>query len=113
MAEQQVRAEHLSDTQTQVLLAVYLSGPEESFNVVRKSAKTAEAAKSLQQLGYITMDAKGVYVTDLGKNTLVEDGYIDQTGQTTEFGQQYYQQAVDALNESYKYSVITDLLRNK
>lgn len=45
--------------------------------------------------------------TDDAKQELKTHGYLDDTGETTEFGQRFYQQAVASLNE---YHIIHELL---
>lgn len=98
-----VETTHLSDTQTQLLLAVYLSGtPEEAREIVRRSQNTAAAAKALIAMNMMVVGSGGAAVTKLAIEELRAQGYIDETGQPTEFGQQYYQKAAAALSEQYQ-----------
>lgn len=104
-----VETTHLSQTQTQLLLAIYLSGtPEEGREIARRSANTAAAAKQLMSMDFLVIGANGAALTKSAIEELRSQGYIDDTGQTTEFGQQFYQQAASALSE--KYHLMNELI---
>lgn len=106
-----VETSHLSQTQTQLLLAVYLADtPEEAREVARRSANTAAAAKSLIQLNMLVVGTTGAAVTKAAIEELRTQGYIDGEGQTTEFGQKFYQGAAAALSE--QFHLIKSLLSN-
>lgn len=99
-----VETTHLSETQTQLLLAVFLSGtPEEAREIVRRSANNAAAAKSLIAMDMLVVGQGGAAVTKAAIEELRSQGYIDESGQTTEFGQQFYQKAAAALSERYQF----------
>lgn len=99
---------HLNQTQTQVLLAMFIADtPQEAKSVAHRSAKTLTAAKALQQLNYVVVGDDGAAVAPAGIEELKTHGYLDDTGETTEFGQRFYQQAVASLNE---YHIIHELL---
>ena len=98
-----VETTHLSQTQTQLLLAVFLAGtPEEAREIVRRSANNAAAAKSLIAMDMLVVGEGGAAVTKAAIEELHSQGYIDDSGQTTEFGQQFYQKAAAALSEQYQ-----------
>lgn len=98
----------LTQSQTQLLLAMALSdSPTETKAVAHRSARTLASAKMLVQLGYIVMDPIGASVTELGFMELKTNGFLNDAGESTEFGQKYYQQAVDSLNE---FHLIRELL---
>ena len=106
-----VAVSHLSTMQTQVLLAVFLaSTPAEALTIVHRNDKTAAAARVLAQMDYLVVGKNGAAVTRVGVQELVQNGYMDETGQTTEFGQQFYQKAVAALNEKATYPLISELI---
>lgn len=114
MADERAQIIHLSATQTQLLLAIFLTDvPAEAVNLTRRNAKSAEAARALVQMGYLVIGDQGAAATRHGVQELVQNGYIDGAGQTTEFGQQYYQKAIAALNESHRYAVLGELLTAK
>lgn len=114
MAEGNVTTTHLSDMQTQVLLAMFLApSPEEALNIARRNEKAAAAVKTLVQMNYVVIGENGAAVTRSGIQELVQNGYIDESGQTTEYGQQFYQKAVAALNEKTTYALISELLVTK
>jgi len=98
-----VEATHLSQTQTQLLLAVYLSAtPEEAREIIRRGANNTAAAKALIQMDMLVVGEGGAAVTKAAIEELHSQGYIDDGGQTTEFGQQFYQKAAAALSEQYQ-----------
>lgn len=104
-----VETTHLSQIQTQLLLAIYLSGtPEEGREIARRSANTAAAAKTLISMEMLVIGAGGAALTKAAVEQLKSQGYIDEEGQTTEYGQQFYQQAASALSE--QYHIIRDLI---
>lgn len=104
-----VETTHLSQTQTQLLLAIYLSAtPDEARQIARRSANNAAAAKMLMQMDLLVVGPNGAAVTKAAIEELQSQGYIDDAGQTTEFGQQFYQQAAAALSE--QYHIIKDLI---
>lgn len=112
--EQVIHTTHLSNTQMQVMLAIFLADtPQEALNISRRNVKAAEAVKVLIQMDFVVIGENGAAVTKTGIRELINTGYIDEAGQTTELGQQFYQQAVAALNEKISYELIGELLRSK
>lgn len=106
-----VETTHLSQIQTQLLLAIYLSGtPDEGREIARRSENTAAAAKQLMTMNFLVIGPNGAALSKAAIEELRSQGYIDDAGQTTEFGQRYYQQAASALSE--KYYIIKNLLSN-
>lgn len=104
-----VETTHLSQTQTQLLLAIFLSSsPDEAREICRRSANNIAAAKALVQLEFLVIGQGGAAVTRSAIEELKSQGYIDDAGQTTEFGQQFYQKAAAALSE--QYHIIATLL---
>lgn len=104
-----VETTHLSQTQTQLLLAIYLSGtPAEGREIARRSANTVAAAKQLMAMDFLVIGPNGAALTKGAVEELRSQGYVDDAGQTTEYGQQFYQHAAAALSE--QYHLIKDLL---
>lgn len=81
--------------------------PEESKAIAHRSERTKASAHVLMQLKFVVIGDNGAAVTPAGIAELESNGYVDETGETTEFGQEFYQQAVASLNE---YQIIRELL---
>lgn len=104
----QVSITRLNQAQTKLLLAMYIADtPEEAKAVAVRSERTKTSAKMLIRLDLVVVGDNGAALTPAGIVELKTNGYLDDAGETTEFGQRFYQQAVASLNE---YHIIRELL---
>lgn len=104
----QVSTTRLNQSQTSLLLAMLIAeSPEESKSIAHRSERTKASAHALMQLKFVVIGEHGAAVTPAGIAELKSNGYVDEAGETTEFGQEFYQQAVASLNE---YQIIHELL---
>lgn len=92
----------LTQHQTSLLLAINVApDPRSAYNTAHKNARSAASLAVLRQMGMVVSGENGVEITPAGTNELFTSGYLDDSGNMTEYGQQYYQQAVKTLNEMH------------
>ena len=102
-------ATHLNKVQTALLMAVYRSNsPEETHAILMRNSRTVAAAAALEQMGLVSIGEEIAALTDAGSAELATTGLVDgATGDFTEYGQRFFQQNVNALNE---FHIIRDLM---
>lgn len=90
----------LTQHQTDLLLAMHLAtSPVDAKLIAHRTTRTAISSKTLQQMNMVVAGENGIELTDVGRNELVINGYIDDAGSLTQYGEEYYQRAVKSLNE--------------
>lgn len=103
-----IRSKRLTQHQIGLLLAIVLvDDPKEAKNIAHRTARTVESVRVLLKFGMVELVGDEISVTPTGFAELLGNGYIDDSGEATEFGQQFYQHTVASLNEFY---IIGELL---
>lgn len=103
-----IQSKKLTQHQTGLLLAIHVvADPVEAKNIAHRNSRTVESLRVLLKFGMVSLVGGELTVTQTGIAELLSNGYIDDSGESTEYGEQFYQHAVASLNE---FHIIRDIL---